>query len=110
MGGFRGCLGEHGEWRTRSFEHCSEWDANDGVDTMVFTLIKASLLHKFAMMFKTDIKSAFRGVPIAAEHLWATGIVYWYNGECWFTQQYTMPFGAINAVWSWHRCSNVILA
>ena len=54
-------------------------------------------------MFKADIDSAYRRIPIMAHHLWACWIAFMCGGDVWVAQHMAMPFGALAAVHAWER-------
>ena len=59
-------------------------------------------------MWKADIDSAFRRVPLSERHTWAAGVAYMYEGEVWTSVHHAMPFGAAASVMAWHRVGALI--
>lgn len=54
-------------------------------------------------LFKIDIDSAFRRLPICPEHWWAASISFLAEGCTWVSTHRAMPFGATSAVHAWER-------
>ena len=61
-------------------------------------------------LWKADVDSAFRRVPLTTEHMWAAGVAYLFNGIVYVAIHKAMPFGATSAVVAWHRVGAFILA
>jgi len=59
-------------------------------------------------LFKADMDSAFRRVPIAAEHVWASGVAFLCGGQVWTSIHRACPFGAIASVHAWERVGALI--
>ena len=62
------------------------------------------------LMWKADISSAFRRLPIRTDHHQYATCVFRAMGANWASVQLTCNFGAVSSVWAWHRASNFILA
>ena len=60
-------------------------------------------------MWKRDISSAFRRVPICAEHLEFAWVTWLDAGIIWIAQHLGMPFGTVRAVYAWHRLGHSLL-
>ena len=54
-------------------------------------------------MWKRDIKSAFRRLPVLAAHAAFAWIVWLSNGVRCAARHDGMPFGAVSSVVAWHR-------
>ena len=59
-------------------------------------------------LWKADVNSAFRRVPMKDTHKWAAGITYLFEGESWVSFHHGMPFGATSSVYAWHRVGAAI--
>jgi len=59
-------------------------------------------------LWKRDISSAFRRVPICARHLEFSWVAFWSEGLVWISQHLGMPFGAVSAVYAWHRVGHAL--
>ena len=59
-------------------------------------------------LWKADIDSAFRRIPIAACMLWAATIAFVVDGQTWVSTHYAMPFGAKASVYAWERLGHFI--
>ena len=82
----------------------------DDIDTMVFMLMSFAVLLIPITMYKPDVKSAFRRLPVAARHWIYSTIIYNHDGKVWSSTHKSCNLGAISSVWAWHRVSNVALA
>ena len=54
-------------------------------------------------LWKADIDAAFRRVPIAAEHRFASVVVYLLGGDAMASTHFATPFGAVASVHAWER-------
>jgi hypothetical protein len=61
------------------------------------------LLGVVPALFKADIASAFRRIPLMPEHVWAAGIMYRHAGRIWTSVHKSCPFGAKASVLNWER-------
>ena len=61
-------------------------------------------------MWKRDISSAFRRVPIFVEHLDLAWIVWLCAGLTWTAGHVGMPFGTVSAVYAWHRVGHALFS
>ena len=59
---------------------------------------------------KADFKSAYRICPIKMAHLkWADTVVFCpRTGKFFLSKQYSMPFGAVGAVYAWDRVADML--
>ena len=62
------------------------------------------------VMFKRDIKRAFRTLAIRREHLHLFAMLWCFEGCVYRADHVAMPFGTVGAVYGWHRFANVYLA
>ena len=60
--------------------------------------------------FKTDVRSAFRLVPVAEEHQQFAGILFLFEGRVYSAVHLAMMFGGIGSVHAWHRPACLIRA
>ena len=54
-------------------------------------------------LFKADVDSAFRRIPVKPEERWMCGIAFMVKGEVWWAQHLACPFGAVGSVHGWER-------
>ena len=59
-------------------------------------------------LFKADVDSAFRRIPIAPEHRWAAGVAFKVNGQVHKSEHWAMPFGAVSSVFAWERIGGLL--
>ena len=61
-------------------------------------------------IIKSDFKAAYRACPILPEHLHLSRVALWDPGvkEYRESTQLAMPFGAVSAVYAWHRLGGLI--
>ncbi len=59
-------------------------------------------------LWKADIDSAFRRIPLLGDHLWAAGVTYLCGGVAWVALHNAMPFGATSSVYAWHRVGELL--
>ena len=62
------------------------------------------------LLWKRDLKKAFRGVPILLRGLDLSWVVWQYNGVVYCAQHPGMPFGTNSAVYSSHRLGRSLAA
>ena len=101
-------------WRTRIVDHETESFINeatrpqdrvqhDGLDLLTFILTWFLAMSVHPLMWKRDVASAFRRVPISSMHLDLAWVVWASEGAVWVAQHLGMPFGTVSAVCAWHR-------
>jgi len=82
------------------------------IDTMLSSmkLMKKNNPKRKLVIIKSDFKSAYRSCPIKKEHLDWTKIVVWDpKGKRYRqTRHFCMPFGAVSAVYAWHRVGQAL--
>ena len=82
---------------------------HDHVDKLVAMLRKAMQdTGKQQGLFKADIDSAFRRVPIDVEHTWAYGVAFLHDGIVWTSVHTSSPFGAVASVHAWERIGALV--
>ena len=107
-------------WRTRVVDHETESLINeatrpadrvkhDSVDVMAFIVVAMLAAGVMVNMWKRDISSAFRRIPIRADHLDLAWVAWMSNNEIWISQHLGMPFGTVSAVYAWHRMGHALL-
>ena len=107
-------------WRTRVVDHETESLINeatrpadrvkhDSVDVMAFIVVTMLAAGVMVNMWKRDISSAFRRIPIRADHLDLAWVAWMANNELWISQHLGMPFGTVSAVYAWHRMGHALL-
>ena len=72
-------------------------------------LTKARVNGDFEM-WKSDIKSAFRLVPIKPEHRQLAWVAFVCDGEVLAAGHYAAPFGALSSVHNWDRIGDLLKA
>ena len=55
------------------------------------------------VLWKLDIHSAYRRIPIRPDHRWLAWVVFMVSGCCIAADHICMPFGAIASVHAWNR-------
>jgi len=88
----------------------SEKLAHDHVDDLVaacvrFTTLAGSAPH----LYKADIDSAFRRIPVTPAQRWLLGVVFSHLGVKYFARHIATPFGCVGSVHSWHRIGAALL-
>ena len=58
--------------------------------------------------WKSDVDSAFRRIPLAAEHRCYSGVAYKLHGVVHLSMHMAAPFGAVSSVYSWERVGHAI--
>lgn len=107
-------------WRTRIVDHETESFINeatrpqdrvqhDGLDLLTFMLTSLLALSIQPLMWKCDVSSAFRRVPICSHQLDLAWVVWASEGQLWAAQHLGMPFGTVSAVYAWHRVGHALL-
>ena len=78
--------------------------STEGVD-MLFQVCRLLVFLGIAMpaLFKADIDSAFRRIPILPSHRWAACVAFLCDGVVYSSMHYGMPFGAVSSVHAWDR-------
>lgn len=77
---------------------------HDHLDDLLGSVHHAkSLFGELPSIFKADIASAFRRVPLAPEQTWAAAIMYIFQGVVMFSRHWASPFGALSSVYNWER-------
>jgi hypothetical protein len=110
----------HSGWRTRIVDHETESMVNeatrpvdrvcnDNLDILVFILIFFMMAQCEPRMWKRDVSSAFRRVPIFHLHLDLAWVVWCCMGDIWTAGHMGMPFGTVSAVYAWHRIGHALL-
>ena len=101
-------------WRTQIVDHETEsWVneatrpcdkiRNDTLGILVFVLTFLFAMGELPRMWKRDISSAFRRVPILSAHLDLAHVVWMYAGTLYSAGHLGMPFGTVSAVYAWYR-------
>ena len=54
-------------------------------------------------LFKVDIDSAFRRIPIKPQHRWAAAVAFRTDGIDYVSEHWAMPFRAVGSVFAWER-------
>jgi hypothetical protein len=86
----------------------------DGVTHDTIDTLEACMRCFFMMvnaipgLFKVDVDSAFRRVPLMPAHRWAAGIVFRLRDRFVIANHVATPFGAASSNHSWDRVGRVI--
>ena len=106
-------------WRTRAVDHFTESFINlvtrpvdrvrhDTIDVLIF-ILKAFLSADISpLMWKRDVRKAFRKLPVDQSFKDLCWVVFLHNGVAWCSQHLGMPFGSVSAVYAWHRFGGFI--
>ena len=60
------------------------------------------------VLWKADIKSAFRRIPLQSSHTWAAGVAFKVRGQVWVSMHKACPFGALASVHAWERVGRLL--
>ena len=91
--------------------HIPETIKHDHLDDLVAVLKRSrALFAELPSMFKADIASAYRRMPIQPDHAWAAGVMYRYQGQVMFSKHFSSPFGASSSVYNWERVGRFFCA
>ena len=108
--------------RTRTVDHFSECFVNQATTSTWTTVCDdLSTLHKLIMtymkngkepqMWKQDIASAYRKVPLKVEEAEEfCGVVFSHQGKLYVSYHKAASFGAMSSVQSWHRVASLLAA
>ena len=91
---------------TEATEHLS----TDGLDSLF--QVMTWLQEEFGIIphiFKVDVDSAFRRVPVDPAHRWAAHVAFTHEGQVWTSGHLSMPFGAASSVYAWDRVGAAIV-
>ena len=83
---------------------------HDHLDELVEQMaLFRKLTHEVPALWKLDIDSAFRRVPLREDHRWASAVAFMFEGEAYVTRHNCCAFGAVSSVWAWERIGAVIV-
>ena len=107
---------KHGEWyqRTRAVDHKTESGINpstqakdrpkhETLDCFVWMALQYHEAEVKCDLWKRDLRKAFRGCPIKADHHSLAFVVWLLDGLIWASGHKGMPFGTTSAVYAFHR-------
>ena len=78
--------------------------SHDHVDDVIWYCRQMLLLLGFVpALFKADIASAFRRIPLIRGHRWAAETVNWYKGSIWTSVYKSSLSRARASVFNWER-------
>ena len=81
----------------------------DGIDNLVEALrIGAKRLGSNMELWKADIDSAYRRIPVHMRHRQYTWVVWLDNGKLMMARHLVLPFGASASVYHWDRIGALI--
>ena len=77
----------------------------------VARVLRAAHPAEDLVVFKSDFKSACRGLPIRPSHKDFANVVLWHEEfhRLMLATQHAMPFGAVAAVYAWDRLADAIV-
>ena len=82
---------------------------HDHIDVLMETAtILQEDLSETPGLWKADIDSAFRRIPVALCMMWAAAVTFIADGETWVSKHFAMPFGAKASVFAWERVGHFI--
>ena len=104
-------------WRTRTVHHFSEGGINNAtrpagrivhqaVHHFIILLMMFMRMGMEPLMFKRDIRKAFRTIPICVKGFELAHVCFAFEGHYWACRQLGMLFGCAAAVLSFHRLRN----
>ena len=108
-------------YRTRIVDHATESLRNAATGTagqrlqsdtleLLFWLLSIFMLAAVEpFLYKADVASAYRKVPIRPAHHQYSASVFSYAGDAWLSLHYVCAFGAVSSVWNFHRVGNWLL-
>ena len=77
---------------------------HDTLDALVEALrMHAKVCGTVPALFKVDIDSAFRRVPLCERDRWAAGIAFKLGQDVFVSRHAACPFGAVSSVHNWER-------
>ena len=118
----RECREHKAAWRTGTVDHFSECFVKQATTSTWTTVCDdLSTLHKLIMtymkngkepqMWKQDIASAYRKVPLKVEEAAEfCGVVFSHQGKLYVSYHKAASFGAMSSVQSWHRVASLLAA
>ncbi len=59
-------------------------------------------------LWKVDVDSAFRRIPLRPEHGWASWVAFMVAGCVYVSQHFACPFGACSSVHAWERAGALL--
>ena len=100
--------------RVRTVDHKTESGINsaaepldklrhENVADLSWVISQLQRVGRNPKLWKRDLRKAFRGVPIRADHLDLSWVVWMCFGVTWVSQHIGMPFGTTSAVYGFHR-------
>ena len=82
----------------------SEKLSHDRVDSLVCAVDRFTASTGLPpYLYKADIDSAFRRVPVCPAERWLLGVVFSCAGTLYVSQHLALPFGSTGSVHGWHR-------
>ena len=85
-----------------------EKPATQGLEWLQFMVLFIMRSGHWAAMSKRDIQRAFRNLPMHRSFQDLLFVAYSRGGEIWAAEHLAAPFGAIGAVFAWHRLGEFI--
>ena len=86
--------------------HCAAHESvkHDHVDDLAAGMAKfIQCTKQLPALWKADVDSAFRRVPLRPDHRWASAIAFLYMGQVFMSLHAACPFGATSSVYAWER-------
>ena len=84
--------------------------STEGIDRLILVCrALAESIGSVPLLWKADIDSAYRRIPIACRHRWAARVVFGCDGHVYTSDHIAMPFGATASVHAWDRIGELLL-
>ena len=86
--------------------HCAAHESvkHDHVDDLASAMAEfIKWMKQLPSLWKADIDSAFRRIPLLPDHRWASAIAFLHLGQVIMSTHAACPFGATSSVHAWER-------
>ena len=91
--------------------HCASQESvkHDHVDDLAAAMAEfIKRVKQLPALWKADVDSAFRRIPLCPDHRWASAIAFLYLGQVIMSLHAACPFGATSSVHAWDRVGAAI--
>ena len=110
-----------GGWRRRMVDHftesgvnaatwCTRKLQNDSLDALWWIVWFLFLMNVEVELSKSDVKDAYRLLPVLVSHLIYTGVIFEHEDEQWVSFHKSLPFGAVASCHGWHQMASLLSA
>lgn len=87
---------------------CEKLHCDSLVDLFAIMREMVKMMGSSLALFKSDVDSAYRRVPLRPEHRRYAAIVYKTDEGTFVSEHYTLPFGSVGSVYGWDRVGCLI--